>query len=242
MRDKHDQLFNKKFIAVTFTLLLMTLCCLSIAAYLRAKSGSGMYAFLSWDMFLAWVPLLISSLMAYVSGRMSARHRLIGVALKGVFGLVWLFFLPNAAYLFTEMLHTFRYFTVQPGNPFWYSMDFWYSLSLTFGVAITGLLLSTCSIMQIQQVLHKFIHRLVCWIIVGGILLLSSLGVYIGRFNRWNSWDIVSRPGQIVMDLLNDFKAEDGILLEFVTLLFVVQGFLYVMISLLNFQSKELSR
>ncbi|MDM5276154.1 DUF1361 domain-containing protein [Paenibacillus silvae] len=242
MRDKHDRLLNKKFIAVTFTLLLMTVCCLSIAAYLRAKSGSGMYAFLSWDMFLAWIPLLISSLMAYVSRHMFARYRTIGVALTGSLALVWLFFLPNAAYLFTEMLHTFRYFTAQRGNPFWYSMDFWYSLSLTFGVALTGLMLSTCSIMQIQQVLHKCVHRSVCWIIVGGIMLLSSLGVYIGRFNRWNSWDVMSRPGKIVMDLVNDLGAENSILLEFVALLFVVQAFIYVIISLLNFQNKELSR
>ncbi|MBB6022068.1 putative membrane protein [Paenibacillus sp. JGP012] len=242
MRHKNDRLLNKRFIAVMFTLLLMTLCCFSTAAYLRAKSDSNMYAFLGWDMFLAWVPLLISSFMAYVSRHMSASPRMNGIALTGLLALVWLFFLPNAAYLFTEMLHTFRYFTAQRGNPFWYSMDFWYSLSLTFGVAITGLLLSTCSIMQIQQILHKCIHRLVCWIIVGGILLLSSLGVYIGRFNRWNSWDIVSRPGKIVMDLVNDLGAEDSILLEFVTLLFVVQAFIYVIISLLNFQSKELSR
>lgn len=75
-----------------------------------------------------------------------------------------------------------------------------------------------------------------------GIMLLSSLGVYIGRFNRWNSWDVMSRPGKIVMDLVNDLGAENSILLEFVALLFVVQAFIYVIISLLNFQNKELSR
>lgn len=157
-----------------------------------------------------------------------------GMVLTGLLGLIWLFFLPNAAYLFTEMLHAFRYFIAQPESAFWFEMDFWYSLTLTFGVAIVGLMLSTCSIRQIEHVLQLFVHRFVCWIIVGFILLLSGVGVYIGRFNRWNSWDIVSRPGQIVIDLMNDLSSASGLLVEFVTLMFVIQAFVYAIISLIS--------
>lgn len=234
MIDKHDRILNKRFIALAFTLLLMTLCCLGIAVYLRAKSGSNMYAFLDWDMFLAWVPFLISTMIALIFRRKAVRPGWMGMMFTGLLGMIWLFFLPNAAYLFTEMLHAFRYFIAQPERAFWFEMDFWYSLTLTFGVAIVGLMLSTCSIRQIEHVLKLFVHRFVCWIIVGFILLLSGLGVYIGRFNRWNSWDIVSRPGQIVIDLMNDFSSASGILVEFVTLMFVIQAFAYVIISLIS--------
>ncbi|MGO4528735.1 DUF1361 domain-containing protein [Paenibacillus sp. 2TAF8] len=225
---------------MTFMLMFMTLFCLGIAAYLRAKLGSNMYAFLGWDMFLAWVPLLISLLMAYVFQRKAVRPGWLGMTLAALLGLIWLFFLPNAAYLFTEMLHAFRYFTAQPGSRFWFTMDFWYSLTLAFAVAIVGLLLSTCSVMQIQQLLHRFVHRFVCWMVVAIILLLSSIGVYIGRFIRWNSWDLVSQPGQIMIDLWNDFSAGDGIMIEFVTLMFIVQGFAYIIISQINIHNREL--
>ncbi|MGQ8872551.1 DUF1361 domain-containing protein [Paenibacillus sp. TSA_86.1] len=233
--NQHQYKFlNKRFMVMTFTLLIMTLCCLGVAAYLRAKLGSNMYAFLGWDMFLAWVPFVISTIIALVFQGKAMRLGWLGKTLTVLLGLIWLFFLPNAAYLFTEMLHAFRYFSVQPGSPFWFNMDFWYSLTLTFAVAVVGLLLSTRSVMQIQQVLHRFVHRFVCWMVVGVILLLSSLGVYIGRFNRWNSWDIVSRPGQIMTDLWNDFSEGNGIMLAFVTLLFVIQGFAYVIIPLIS--------
>ncbi|WP_308722933.1 DUF1361 domain-containing protein [Paenibacillus polysaccharolyticus] len=234
MIDKHDRILNNRFIALAFSLLLTTLCCLGIAVYLRAKSGSNMYAFLDWDMFLAWVPFLISTMIALIFRRKAVRPGWMGMTLTGLLGMIWLFFLPNAAYLFTEMLHAFRYFTAQPESAFWFEMDFWYSLTLTFGVAILGLMLSTCSIRQIEHVLQLFVHRFVCWIIVGFILLLSCLGVYIGRFNRWNSWDIVSRPGQVVIDLMNDFSSESGLPVAFVTLMFVIQAFAYVIISLIS--------
>lgn len=234
MRDINDQISNKRFIVLAFTLVLMTLCCLCIAMYLRAKSGSNMYAFLDWDIFLAWVPFLISTMIALIFRRKAVRPGWLGMTLTGLLGLSWLFFLPNAAYLFTEMLHGFRYFIAQPESAFWFEMDFWYSLTLTFGVAIVGLMISTCSIRQIEHVLRLFVHRFVCWIIVGFILLLSGVGVYIGRFNRWNSWDIVSRPGQIVIDLMNDLSSASSLLVEFVTLMFVIQVFAYVIISLIS--------
>ncbi|MCM3133503.1 DUF1361 domain-containing protein [Paenibacillus polysaccharolyticus] len=228
------QILNKKCIVLAFTLLLMTLCSLGIAMYLRAKSGSNRYAFLGWDMFLAWVPLIISTMIALIFRSKAVRPGWLSKTLIGVLGLIWLFFLPNAAYLFTEMLHAFRYFIAQPESPFWFDMDFWYSLTLTFGVAIVGLMLSICSIRQIEHVLQLLVHRSVGWIIVGFILLLSGLGVYIGRFNRWNSWDIVSRPGQIVIDLMHDLSSASGLLVEFVTLMFVIQGFAYIIISLIS--------
>ncbi|WP_366293996.1 DUF1361 domain-containing protein [Paenibacillus sp. AN1007] len=236
---KHNKLWNKGRTAVLLTLLLMTLCCLGTAAYLRAKSGSNMYAFLVWDMFLAWVPLLISSLIVYVLECKGFKPGWLGAALVGLLCLIWLFFLPNAAYLYTEMLHAFRYFTAQPESPFWYNMDFWYSLTLSLGTAIVGLLLSTCSVRQIENVLYLFVHKYVCWIIISFILLLSSLGVYIGRYNRWNSWDVVSRPEQIITDLLHDFGAVDSMLLEFVILMSVVQGFVYIIVSLMSSRTNQ---
>lgn len=75
--------------------------------------------------------------------------------------------------------------------------------------------------------------------VVGVILLLSSLGVYIGRFNRWNSWDVLSKPWEIVMDIVNDFIARNDIVIEFVAIVFVIQIFAYVIVSLLTARSSK---
>ena len=75
-------------------------------------------------------------------------------------------------------------------------------------------------------------------VFVGVILLLSSLGVYIGRFNRWNSWDVLSKPGQIIMDIVNDFTVGNSIVIEFVAIVFAIQLFAYVVVFLLTARSR----
>ncbi|MFS0868816.1 DUF1361 domain-containing protein [Paenibacillus xylanilyticus] len=233
MNDNKHPVQDFRFIV---TLLAATLCCLGVARYLRIQSDTNMYQFLTWDMFLAWVPYIISSCMSYTFNKKAKKMSLIWMAPMSV---GWLFFLPNSAYLFTEILHSFRYFDAQGETRFWINIDFWYNLTLTFAVAILGLLLSTCSIIQIHGVLNKLVNKYINIMVIGAILLLSSLGVYIGRFNRWNSWDVLSRPWQIVKDLVNDIIVGNSIVIEFVAIVFAIQIFAYVIVSLLTARSSN---
>lgn len=217
-------------------LVLATLCCLGLAQYLRVQSDKNMFNFLSWDVFLAWVPFILSTTIRYISSKKITKPSLIGI---GLLSVVWLFFLPNSAYLFTEILHTFRYLDEQAEARFWFQMDFWYSLTVTFGVAIIGLFLSICSIQQVHQMINGMMSRLSSMLIVGVVILLSSLGVYIGRFNRWNSWDLLSQPEQILRDLMTDISSGRGLLVEFVAILFLIQVFGYVIIGLLTARSSK---
>ncbi|YCI23146.1 DUF1361 domain-containing protein [Paenibacillus sp. Z3-2] len=181
-------------------------------------------------MFLAWIPYIISSCIRYTFNKKLTKRSLIWMVPMSA---GWLFFLPNTAYLFTEILHSFRYFNAQEETQFWLNIDFWYNLTLTFAVAILGLLLSTCSIIQIHGALNKLFSKYINMMVIGFILMLSSLGVYIGRFNRWNSWDVLSRPWQIVMDLMHDLVARNNIVIQFVAIVFLIQIFAYVIVSLL---------
>ncbi|CAI6083448.1 hypothetical protein PAECIP112173_03918 [Paenibacillus sp. JJ-100] len=202
---------------------------------LRIKSDTNMYQFLTWDIFLAWVPYIISLCISYTFNKKVTKMSLIWMV---PLSASWLFFLPNSAYLFTEILHSFRYFNTQGETQFWINIDFWYNLTLTFAVAVLGLLLSTCSIIQIHEVLNKLVSKYSNMLVVGILLLLSSLGVYIGRFNRWNSWDVLSKPGQIVLDIVNDFTAGNSIVIEFVAIVFAIQLFAYVVVFLLTARSR----
>lgn len=217
-------------------LVLATLSCLGLAQYLRVQSDKNMFNFLSWDVFLAWVPFILSTIIRYISSKKITKPSLVGI---GLLSVVWLFFLPNSAYLFTEILHSFRYLDAQGEARFWFRMDFWYSLTVTFGVAIIGLFLSICSIHQVHRMLNRMMSRLSSMLVVGVIILLSSLGVYIGRFNRWNSWDLLSQPKQILRDLMMDISSGRGLLVEFVAILFTIQVFGYVIIGLLTARSSK---
>lgn len=171
MNDNKHPVKDFRFI---LTLLVVTLCCLGVAMYLRIKSDTNMYQFLTWDMFLAWVSYIISSCIRYTFNKKVTKMSLIWMVPMST---VWLFFLPNSAYLFTEILHSFRYFDTQGETQFWINIDFWYNLTLTFVVAILGLLLSTCSIIHIHGALNKLVSKYIIMMVIGVILLLSSFVV-----------------------------------------------------------------
>ncbi|WP_315793474.1 DUF1361 domain-containing protein [Paenibacillus sp. BIC5C1] len=238
--NRSEEMNNNKntlYLKMSSVLIVATIGCLLVAVYLRTKTNTNMYQFLTWDIFLAWVPFIISSTISYVSHKKLSST---SIALIGVMCVCWLFFLPNSAYLFTEILHAFRYFDPQGETKFWVNIDFWYSLTLTFVVAILGLFLSICSIHQIHQLLNKRLNQFSGMVVVGVVLLLSSLGVYIGRFNRWNSWDLLKQPGLILKDIMTDSSAGNSILIEFVAMVFVIQVLGYITLRILMGKSNNI--
>ncbi|QOS80643.1 DUF1361 domain-containing protein [Paenibacillus sp. JNUCC31] len=236
-KEMNNNRTSVTYFKISMVLIVATIGCLLVAVYLRSKTNTNMYPFLMWDIFLAWVPFIISSIISYVSNKKLTKT---SIALVMVMCACWLFFLPNSAYLFTEILHAFRYFDRQGETKFWVHIDFWYSLTLTFVVAILGLLLSICSIHQIHELLNKRLNQFGRMVVVGVVLLLSSLGVYIGRFNRWNSWDVLKQPGLILKDIMTDLSAGNSILVEFVAMIFVIQIFAYITLRILMGKSNNI--
>jgi uncharacterized membrane protein len=113
-----------------------------------------------------------------------------------VFGL-WLLFLPNAPYIVTDFLHLKH----KPPVPLWFD------LVLLFSFAGTGLLLGLLSLHNMQQALTaRLSARWAQWLI-GGAIALSGFGIWLGRFQRWNSWDIFTRPDALLADLLSTLSS-----------------------------------
>lgn len=200
-----------------------TLCCLSLGAYLRHHTGRNIYLFLNWDVFLAWVPaglaLLLDIVFVYLKKPIMIRRLL----LMSI-GLIWLFFYPNSAYLVTDMLHPFiHYRPVQYGRLL-FDIEFWYHMLLFFSAALIGLFLSIYSLYSVQILVRQAFGRLVGWLFTVCVLLLSSLGIFIGRFVRWNSWDLLSEPVTILKDthfILTDAN-QLRLLLPFTAIIFVL--------------------
>ena len=143
-------------------------------------------------------------------------------------GLVWLLFLPNSAYIVTDLLHL-------PGKG---NVPMWYDVILIFFFAWNGLILCFISVYLVQQVVAERIGRITGWLMVVCVLGLSSYGIYIGRFLRWNSWDMLRNPlellGQLGEELTHPFGhprmvAMTGLLSMFLLLAYLIlMGLMHV--------------
>lgn len=167
---------------VTLGLAAASLLC---AATLEAEvhqTGNSFYRFLHWNLFLAWVPLL-----AAFGASAASRHHRGGLAV--CLGVVWLVFFPNAPYVLTDFIHL--------GDPGTSSGPLWYVALMLSSFAWTALLLGFFSLYVMQALWRRALGFVGSWIAVVVVLALSALGVYLGRFGRFNSWDLVVRPGRV---------------------------------------------
>jgi uncharacterized membrane protein len=138
-----------------------------------------------WNLFLAWIPFGLA-LLIYDRHRQGARL----VQLLAL-GLLWLLFFPNAPYIVTDI----KYLGDMTGKTFWFE-------GLLIGTAaVTGLLLGFISLYLIQAIVRRVTGARYAWLFVFVALALSSVGVYLGRVLRWNSWDVFVRPGSLLAEL-----------------------------------------
>jgi uncharacterized membrane protein len=150
------------------------------------RTGSGYYLFLIWNLFLAGIPLVAST------GLRLARHLRLPLLIEAAcFGL-WLLFLPNAPYILTDLLHL----TAKSPAPAWFD------LALLLSCAGTGLLMGYLSLIDVHDLVARTFGKTIGWILALSSLLLSGFAIYLGRFLRWNSWDVFARPA-IVFDLVD---------------------------------------
>ncbi len=118
----------------------------------------------------------------------------------GVLVVVWLLFYPNSAYLVTDMIHPFVHY--KPTGRFVHDLEFWYHLFLFVTAAVVGLGLGTYSLSSLQLLVAERYGTVRSWVFACIVLVLSSIGIYIGRFVRWNSWDVFTDPHKIWSDVI----------------------------------------
>ncbi len=196
-----------------YPLLLSTLLAAGWFIFRVAYSGKWYYDNLPWNLLLAWAPY-VCSLWAVAWGRVyPGRWWLLLLP-----GALWLVFFPNAPYIVTDFYHL----EIRPPIPLWYDV-----VLLTL-FAWTGCFLAITSLRAMQLLVRKWTNRPVSRIFVAVALGLSGVGVYLGRFERWNSWDLFLQPASVLEDLaaplmnpLNNMRFL-GFSLAFTALLFVI--------------------
>jgi uncharacterized membrane protein len=142
------------------------------------------FFFLIWNLFLAWVPFWIALGLDFWSRARPDHSRLSAAG----FLVVWLLFFPNAPYILTDLLHLKDRGVV----------PHWFDLMMIASFAWTGLLLGYCSLFEIQRYLDRSFGQTAGWLLTVFAIFLAGFGVYMGRFQRWNSWDALTHPFALV--------------------------------------------
>jgi len=177
--------FSDRRIAVVGSLLLLSAFVLSMLVARVVYTRAPTHGSIAWDLVLAWVPFALSLLIYERARRGAALRSLVPL------GCAWLVFFPNAPYLVTDLKH------VGTGG----SVPLLYDVLLLSAGAWTGLLLGLTSLFLVHAVARRLVGAVSAWALVVGALTLSSFGIYLGRVQRWNSWDVVVHPAALASQL-----------------------------------------
>jgi uncharacterized membrane protein len=164
-----------------------SLFCCALTAGRVGYTGRGTYLFFCWNLLLAWVPLGLSLVLA----RRPTSEGPGGRLLTGALGAAWLAFFPNAPYLVTDLVH------LRARNP----VPLWFDAILVLTFALTGLGLAFVSLLLVHRLVERRRGAAAGWLFVAAVAVLTGLGIYLGRFLRWNSWDLVTRPSDLVEEI-----------------------------------------
>ena len=198
-------------------LLTSSMCFSCMLEIVRiVHSGRLLFIFMIWNLFLAYIPYAISTWLtarystsnsrwpemrgnrlSQASGSpFSLTRRRGSQILLVVLSLVWLLFIPNTFYILTDLYHLTDHGRTS-------RVPEWYDLVLILSFAWNGLLLGVLSVRHMEKLFMPRASVLAGWLFVYPIMMLNALGVYTGRYLRYNSWDIISDPLQLLADIFD---------------------------------------
>lgn len=178
---------QKNILLALLVISSTSLILIAIRLFLAAPSRA--YAFLVWNLFLAWIPYVIGLLLLSYHRHITSRWALSAIV------LLWILFFPNAPYIATDFFH----FDQKPHIPVWFD------LIMLFSFAWSGLLLGLLSLRDVQTVIVQKTNHFIGWFFVVMAILFGAVGVYMGRYLRWNSWDVFIDPFELANDLVIRF-------------------------------------
>jgi uncharacterized membrane protein len=165
-------------------LAILIAWCFALIGMRVAWSGSFTYLFLVWNLLLASIP--VAAALMFRRALSAGRAR----ASAAVWAVAWLAFLPNAPYIATDLMH------LRPRS----FVPLWYDVAMLLSCAITGIILGYVSIEEVQRAVRSRVSAAAAWVGIAAVLFLSAFGIYLGRFRRWNSWELVTDPLSLLID------------------------------------------
>ena len=155
-----------------------------VARYL--ESDSSRYLFLIWNLALAAVAPLVAWWLTHRvrSGGWLQWQQI-------VLTILWLVFLPNSFYIVTDFIHLSRT----------YEVAVLYDAVMIMAFATSGMILGYTSLYLVHREMHRRLSTITSWSVMSLLILLVSFAIYLGRYSRWNTWDILLRPAGLLFDV-----------------------------------------
>ncbi|GCE07399.1 DUF1361 domain-containing protein [Dictyobacter aurantiacus] len=145
------------------------------------------------NLFLAWIPIVCVSLALFFFLSAGSSQLWLVILLL----CIWFVFFPNSTYLVTEFHHLKEEVNTVP---------FWFDTIVILSLALCGVLLGSFSLLLVHRMLDLYLPPAFSWLIFIVYLFLSNVGIYIGRFLRFNSWDVLINPLGLARHVLSVFK------------------------------------
>lgn len=188
----------RKFFAGHARLLLvvilsfLSLLFLVLLRYALARRFSQGY--LLWNLVLAAVPVAIATGAHTLIERFSKRKTALIFGLSAFF--LWLLFYPNAPYIFTDFIHVIRKSNLGSISAAWMSqLDLlWFDIVMNAAFAFVGHYMGLISMYLMHGIMRRLFGRLAGSLLMIPPVLLSGFGIHMGRFSRFNSWDLIAHP------------------------------------------------
>jgi uncharacterized membrane protein len=167
-------------------LVAASLVSLGLFFYGAWRNHSGEFGYLIWNLFLAWLPLVFAvRLVSILKTKLWSSWE--GLAMS----LLWLIFLPNSFYMISDFIH------LQDAQ----RVDILFDTLMFTAFIYTGVVLGFSSLYLVHLQLKRRLGAGQANVWAAGTLLICSVAIYIGRDLRWNSWDIFTNPGGLLVDI-----------------------------------------
>jgi uncharacterized membrane protein len=184
-REMIKQLTDSGRLKITALLTAMSAFAFTLSVARFYFSETTLFLFLNWNLFLAFIPWAVSSMIILKPALRKNRTVLFFSV------VIWLLFFPNAPYILTDLFHLKARASV----------PIWFDLVVILSFAWTGLIFGFVSLLDIEMLLKEFFNKRIVNCTIALLLFIGSFGVYIGRYLRWNSWDILQAPFQLLYDV-----------------------------------------
>lgn len=184
--------------------------------------GSTAFLYILWNIILATIPFTISSILLVYTKKENIIKPFFIIGF-----IIWLLFLPNAPYVVTDFIHLGRI----------HAVPVMFDIFVLFSSAWVSLLMGLYSIFHIERILLLKYSKKITNIIILIIILITSFGIYLGRFLRFNSWDFFTSHNSLITSIWKIFTQSNNYVNVYgYTLLFFV--FIYVLY--ISFKSNRL--
>ena len=173
-------------VRLALALVLASLTSVGLFVVSALRNHTWAFYYLVWNLFLAWIPLLLSLWLTKV-----LRNNLWSSWRALIITLLWLGFLPNSFYIITDFIHLQDVPTV----------DLIFDVVMFSSFILNGFLIGLISLYVVHGQLRWRMRNRDSTIALAIVIFLTSFAIYIGRDLRWNTWDVLLNPASLLFDV-----------------------------------------